>query len=162
MSRGRALRLGGWTVVRQGKVRAAANAVRSPSRRGGLVVAIASLCVVPSALCARDGDGAIQIIAAAVDTGCVVFRTGDSIDRACVGAALGPDGPNLAAVDAESVTLRLDSAAGQRTLQARVRIGATLDPQAIRSKFRESTGPRPGWIESDQLLDSPKRVEQDK
>lgn len=86
------------------------------------------------------------VVSVAADTGCAVLDDGRTRRLLCAGEFLAGHRTRLLRIDSGGAVFELASGAAA-PLQARIATGEILDPEALRARMDESTGPRPGWIE---------------
>jgi len=86
------------------------------------------------------------VSALAADTGCVVLDDGEARRLLCAGDRLDPPGARLARVDAHAAVFEIDTGVSA-PLSVPIKVGATLDVDALRDRLRRATGAQPGWIE---------------
>lgn len=129
---------------------------RAPIRHGAapraLVVllapcmAAADVAVHIAAAATEAGQGSRIVRALAADSGCIVLDDGRDARLLCTGERVDPPGLRLLRVEADAAVLEIDVLLDS-PLAVRVGIGESIDVDRVRARARESTGPRPGWIE---------------
>lgn len=128
--------------------------------RHALVLLLAS-CLLAAALGARiaaAADAAAQgpwiVRALAADSGCIVLDDRQDARLLCTGERIDPPGLRLQRVEAAAAVFEIDVLLAS-PLVVRVGPGESIDVARVRAQARETTGPRPGWIE----LAPPARVQ---
>lgn len=104
---------------------------------------------------AMAGDGTVTsttwvLRSVAGDTECAVLDDGHRAHLHCAGDHI--DGRDLTLVRVEGQTAVFAVDGGQASpLHVRVAVGASFDAAAVRARWLETIGPRPGWIEEQSL-----------
>lgn len=109
-----------------------------------LAVATAGSPALASASDAAHRPWTVRALAA--DTGCVVLDDGRNARLLCTGERVDPPGIRLLRVESDAAVVGIDVLL-DAPLTVRLDRGASIDVDRMRARARESTGPRPGWIE---------------
>lgn len=113
----------------------------------------------PSVAIADDGAtgaSAWLLLSVAADTDCAVVDDGVQPRMHCVGDRIEVRGPRLVRIEGQVAVFAVDGGPAS-TLHVRVAVGASFDAAAVRDRWLEATGPRPGWIEEVSIAEPESR-----
>jgi hypothetical protein len=113
---------------------------------------VAEILWSPAAM-AEDGRATSTtwlVRSVAGDTQCAVLDDGRTAHLQCVGDHIDERGLRLVRVEGQAAVFAVHG--GQASaLHVRVAVGASFDATAVRARWMETIGPRPGWIEEQSI-----------
>lgn len=125
------------------------------TRRAAWMFAAPAACVSFAAF-ATSADGGPPsttwlVRSIASDTACAVLDDGRRAVLRCVRDDAGDPELRLVRIEGQSAVFAIDGGRAS-PLHVRVAVGASFDPDALRTRAMEAMGPRPGWIETESVV----------